>query len=188
MRLLCRPSSAFAAAFSLMLVGVPTTAIALNVGDTAPDFDLPEADGGNIRLSDHAGKVRLVNFWATWCEPCKDEMPQIEEDLQQVYGPDAFTAILLNQYDDIDVIREYKHGFLGLELTYPMGEDTFGAASAAYGVPGLPFNVIVDQSGIVQYVEFGFTKEDVIAKIQELLGVGVQSTTWGSIKARYTDR
>lgn len=178
----------FAIVLSALLVSFPPGALALNVGDTAPDFDLPEADGGNIRLSDHAGKVRLVNFWATWCEPCKVEMPQIEEDLQQVYGPDNFTAILLNQYDDIDVIREYKHGFLGLELTYPMGEDTFGEASGAYGVPGLPYNVIIDQEGIVQYIEFGFTKEDIISKVQELLGVSVKPATWGSIKARYSDR
>ncbi len=159
-------------------------AFGLTIGDPAAPFDVPEADGGNVSLAEHAGKVILLNFWASWCVPCLEEIPQIETDIHQVYGPDQFTAISMNEFDAFNIIGLYKHGLLGLDMTYPFGDDD-GTVFSAYGVSALPRNFIIDQEGIIQYDEAGFTKQDIIDKIEELLSsVGVQSTTWGSMKAR----
>lgn len=159
--------------------------LALSVGDTAPAFDVPETDGGNVALADHAGKVILLNFWASWCEPCKEELPQIEQEIHQVYGPDRFTAIALNKFDDLITIGLYKHTLLGVDFSFPFGQDEDGSVTAAYDAENLPHNFVIDHEGVVQYIEFGFTKAAVIAKIEELLeGVAVQSTSWSSIKAQ----
>ncbi|MAE72107.1 MAG: hypothetical protein CME06_16770 [Gemmatimonadetes bacterium] len=159
-------------------------ALGVTVGDPAPPFDVPEADGGNVSLAEHAGKVILLNFWASWCGPCLEEIPQIETDIHQVYGPDQFTAISMNEFDALSIIGLYKHGLLGLEMTYPFGDDD-GTVFSAYGVSALPRNFIIDQDGIIRYDEEGFTKQEIIDLIEELLAsVAVQSTTWGSMKAR----
>ncbi len=166
----------------LLLSGTPASA--LEVGDPAPAFSHPEADGGTISLADQAGKVVLLNFWASWCGPCKEEIPEIETDIQQVYGPNSFTAISLNKFDDLETIGLYKHVLLGLDISYPFGHDEFGATSAAYEASSvLPYNYLIDHQGIVQYKEFGFSKAEIIAKIEELLEMSVQNTSWGTMKA-----
>ncbi len=156
---------------------------AIGIGDTAPDFDIPEADGGRVTLSEHLGKVVLLNFWASWCGPCKEELPVIETDFQQVYGPDDFTAISVNQFDALAIIALYKHGLLGEEMTFPFGHDEFGTVFSDYSVSALPRNFLIDQDGIITWTEEGFTESIWKQKIEELLGVGVQSTSWGALKA-----
>jgi thiol-disulfide isomerase/thioredoxin len=182
-----RPSRPLLHALFTTLAGA-SIATALNVGDAAPPFDLAEADGGQVSLAANAGKVILLNFWASWCDPCKEEMPHIQEDIQDVYGPDLFTAISLNKFDNLTVIGLYKHGLLGVDFTYPFGYDEGGDVSDDYDAGSvLPHNFIIDQQGVVQYVEAGFTETAIIAKIEELLSVDVQSLSWSDLK-RSRDR
>jgi peroxiredoxin len=118
----------------------------LGVGRPAPDFSFPGLDGKIVRLSDHRGKVVLVNVWATWCRPCVEEMPSMQK-LYQKFKDDGF-EILAVSIDDQGagvVIPFMQHH----KLTFPALIDSEGTIRARYGVAGVPESFIVDQQGFL---------------------------------------
>ncbi|MES4785782.1 MAG: TlpA family protein disulfide reductase, partial [Nitrospiraceae bacterium] len=111
----------------------------------APSFSLPGLEGQMMDSSALRGKVVLVNFWATWCGPCKEEMPALER-LQQVLPKDAFAVIAITT----DQQREALRGFAELlGLSFPLLLDESKDVSAAFGVRALPTTVIIDREGHV---------------------------------------
>lgn len=111
----------------------------------APEFTLPLFTGGTLRLSDLRGKVVLVNFWASWCIPCRQEAPYLEQ-AWQTYRAGGFVLVGVNVWDtDRDArayIREFNH-------TFPNGFDRSGAVAIAYGVRGVPESYFVDRAGTI---------------------------------------
>ena len=132
-------------------VNLPVSAA---VGFTAPDFELVDIKDEKVKLSDLRGKIVVLNFWATWCEPCKVEMPYFEE-LYQSERSDL--AILGVNFDEPpDQVKQFVDEF---QLSFPILLDPGGEVQNLYRVRGYPTTLIVDQQGIVQFHHIGLITE-----------------------------
>ena len=126
------------------------------VGATAPSFELPaQAGGSKASLSEGSGKVTIVDFWATWCEPCEDSFPHYQKMLEQHAG--ELVIVGVSEDDKPDGIAAFakKTG-----AKFPLGWDDGKSVSAQYHPPSMPTSYMIDRSGIVRYVHVGFHKGD----------------------------
>jgi thiol-disulfide isomerase/thioredoxin len=119
----------------------------------APGFALPDMDGERHRLADYRGKVILVNFWATWCPPCRREMPALEA-LYLKYREQGLVVLAINQWEDADHVFAYM-GQLNVFPTFPVLFDPESRVSADYGVKGLPTSFLIDREGNLLYRAIG---------------------------------
>jgi peroxiredoxin len=121
-------------------------------GHEAPDFALKSSTGQNLRLSEFRGDVVMINFWATWCGPCRQEMPHLD-DLYARYQRVGFNLLGVNIDDDsgraMDMIEE-------LGLNFPVLFDARKEVSELYEVEAMPVTVIVDREGTVRHVHHGY--------------------------------
>jgi peroxiredoxin len=111
----------------------------------APDFTVPGLTGGPLRLADFRGRVVLLNFWATWCPPCREEMPSMER-LYQRYRERGFTILALSVDRNVAAIPGFVDGF---RLTFPIGLDPESTVATLYRVRALPTTVVIDRAGQV---------------------------------------
>lgn len=135
-------------------------------GHPAPDFELKNLDGETIRLADYQGKPVIINFWATWCGPCRAEMPEIQEI--SVENADDLIVIGVNNTatDNEDLIVEFVQEF---GVTFPIVLDEDGKTVETYKVIGLPMTVFIDKDGVVNEVFTGpVNKAYIQSKIPEL--------------------
>jgi thiol-disulfide isomerase/thioredoxin len=139
--------------------------VGVAVGESAPPFSLPQWEGATLNLQDYRGRVVILNFWATWCTPCKAEMPLLE-DIAQRYG-NQVVVIAVNYGDD----PGYMGPFLEkMQLSYPIVLDRDLVVARQYQVVALPTTYILDAEGRIQAKVFGpLTGEWVIEKLQTLL-------------------
>src|SRR6266508_3610415 len=123
------------------------------VGDAAPDKELASLDGsGEGELADYRGSWVLVNFWASWCDPCRDEAPALES-FQQAHQGEGFTVLGINLDDTTDDAREFV-GEYG--LTYPQLRDGDGRERRdAYGMTGFPESFLIDPDGDIALIRRG---------------------------------
>lgn len=122
----------------------------LEVGQPAPDFELRTFDGQTVRLSSLRGRTVLINFWASWCGPCRLEMPEFER-LWQERGPRGDLAIVAVNAAAQDTPGEARAFAREQGLTFTVAFDTAeGAVVARYGVRGLPSSFFVDRDGILR--------------------------------------
>ena len=120
-------------------------------------------------LHDYRGKVVLINFWATWCPPCRKEMPALEA-LYQKLGSESFAVLAVNQWEDADHVFAYT-GDLNVFPTFPILFDPESAISEKYGVKGLPTSFLIDKKGQLVYRAVGgrdFDHAEVERLIREL--------------------
>ena len=121
-------------------------------GKLAPDFALKSSTGENLRLSEFRGDVVMINFWATWCGPCRQEMPLLDE-LYARYERVGFSLLGVNIDDDsgraMDMIEE-------LGVNFPVLFDARKEVSKLYEVEAMPVTVIVDRTGTVRYIHHGY--------------------------------
>ncbi len=120
----------------------PTTSTSTSQ-PTAPDFTVPSLDGGKVSLSDFRGKYVLLNFWASWCPPCKAEMPELHAYYKS-YQDRGFTLLAINVNDDPSSAAAFiqANGF-----TFPVGLDTNGRVFGSYGGSALPTSFLIDPDG-----------------------------------------
>ncbi len=118
----------------------------------APDFALKSASGENIRLSELRGQVVMINFWASWCGPCRQEMPHLEA-LYQRYEPLGFALLGVNVEKDR---RKADKMLADLSLSFPVLFDSRNEVSELYEVIAMPSTVIIDRSGKVRHVHHGY--------------------------------
>ena len=138
-------------------------------GQLAPDFELASLEGKNTKLSDFRGKAVLLNFWATWCGPCKIEMPWFVE-LQKEYGPQGFQIVGVAMDDDAsaeDIAKFAKQ--LGVNYPVLLGKESVGQSYGGVGV--LPTTYFIDREGKLVAREFGLQSRSVfVDHIKEALG------------------
>jgi thiol-disulfide isomerase/thioredoxin len=143
-----------AAAIAALCVATRGT-LAAAIGDAAPAFILPTAEGRTISLEHLRGQVVYVDFWASWCGPCRRSFPWMNE-LQQRYGGRGVTIIAIN----LDAKREDADRFLRqYPATFAVVYDGTGAAPRAYDVKAMPSSYIVDPGGRIAAIEHGFRDE-----------------------------
>lgn len=119
----------------------------VGLGDPAPVSPLPRLEGGGAEsLTDYRGRWVLVNFWASWCEPCKEEAPELER-FQRQYGGADFTVLGIDSRDLSGDGRAFVEAY---GLTYPQLRDGDGAAAKEYGTTGVPENFLIDPGGRVR--------------------------------------
>jgi peroxiredoxin len=120
----------------------------LTVGNVAPDFELPTLDGKSVRLSDFRGKVVFLNFWATWCKPCREEMPSMEV-LNKNFEKDGL-VILAVSIDRVTTKKDIPPFVKSLNLTFPVLVDSWGQTDKPYKLMGVPESYIIDKDGILR--------------------------------------
>lgn len=134
------------------------------IGRPASAFTLALFDGGTIRLTDLRGKVVFVNFWASWCPPCRTEAPVLEEAWQKLKGTDV-VFVGIDTQDKEEAARDFLEQFA---ITYPNGRDPGGKIAIDYGIWGLPESFFIDGEGRITYKHVGAIGWDtLLAKIDE---------------------
>lgn len=135
----------------------------------APDFMLSSLDGSPVRLSDLKGQVVLVNIWATWCPPCRAEMPTIQTVYEQ-YHDKGFTVLAVDQDEAPRVVAAFMNEN---KLTFPALLDTGNRVGWAYQATALPSSFFIDKQGVIRTVYRGPMPRSVIAgTVEQLLNEG----------------
>lgn len=136
----------------LSIFTVSTLASSGLAGQPAPDFALKSASGENLRLSEYRGDVVMINFWATWCGPCRQEMPLLD-DLYSRYQRVGFQLLGVNIDDDS---RRAMQMVEDLGVNFPVLFDESKEVSRLYQVEAMPVTLILDRSGTVRHVHLGY--------------------------------
>jgi peroxiredoxin len=131
---------------------------------TAPAFALRDIDGKMHRLSDYRGKLVILNFWATWCPPCRDEMPSMERARQKSQG-DNIVILAVNVGEDEATIFEFTGSY---PVEFPLLMDNAGQTVKRYPVTGLPTTYIIDPRGKVSHRAIGSREWDHPSILDEL--------------------
>jgi peroxiredoxin len=153
----------------VLILGVLLTGFAWSAIDKgAPEFSLPDSAGNSIALEDYAGQVVLINFWASWCGPCRQEMPLLEA-LHQRYEPLGFTMLGVNVEEDSAAADKF---LATTSVSFPILYDRKNEVSKLYDVIAMPSTVILDREGNLRYVHHGYEpgyENDYQDQIRELL-------------------
>ena len=142
----------------------------LVVGMTAPDFRLPDLQGKTQRLSDYRGKVVFLNFWATWCKPCKEEMPSMQVLWENLKSRDF--VMLAVSMDRVTTTKDIPSFVESLKLSFPILTDSWGQTDMRYKLMGVPETYIIDQNGVLREKVIGprdWTRPESIETIVALL-------------------
>ncbi len=134
-----------------LVVAETPQAVSPTSRDPAPGFTLGTLDGQVVSLSDYRGQRVLINFWATWCPPCRFEMPAIES-VYRGYSDRDFVVLGVNLEESPRTVQPFVKE---LGLSFPILMDTDGEAAMLYGVRGLPTSVFVDRDGMVAMRHIG---------------------------------
>lgn len=139
---------------NVLLVGilVASLAVAKDMSGPAPDFTLKSNSGENLKLSEFRGDVVLINFWASWCGPCRQEMPLLD-DLYQRYNPIGFTILGVNVEENPDQAMQLLKE---VPVSFPVLFDTQNSVSRLYNLVGMPSTMIVDRDGNIRYQHFSY--------------------------------
>lgn len=137
--------------------------------EAAPDFTMNDADGNAVSLSDFLGKPIVINFWATWCPPCKSELPTFDA-AYAAYGEDV-QFIMLNLTDGYrDTVDSVKTFVSDGGYTFPVYYDTALEGANAYSAYSIPMTVFIDTDGAVTYTKIGIISESLLtAKIEAMI-------------------
>ena len=142
----------FSASLASVLLATPIAALAVDAGQPAPNFALPTAQGSTVALQSMRGQVVYVDFWASWCGPCRRSFPWMNE-MQQKYGGKGLAIVAVN----VDKKRADAEKFLAqLPASFPVVYDEAGITPSTFGVKGMPSSYLIDTRGNVVFVERGF--------------------------------
>jgi thiol-disulfide isomerase/thioredoxin len=127
------------------------SAIPVQVDFAAPKLDLTDLSGKHVSLNDYLGKVILVNLWATWCPPCREEMPTLETFFEK-HKQDDFVLIAIDQEETLDVVTPFVKEF---GLTFPVWLDINYLAEREFNTANLPSSYVIDRNGRVRLMWIG---------------------------------
>lgn len=143
---------------SAMLAAMLTTggASAIAIKENAPDFTLKTLEGSNLRLEEYRGQVVLLNFWASWCGPCRQEMPILDR-LHQRYEDTGFAVLGVNVEGKAKPAQEIVDK---TNVTFPVLIDQAQATSKLYNLQAMPSTVVIDRDGVIRYIHRGYKPGD----------------------------
>ncbi|MBA1148101.1 TlpA family protein disulfide reductase [Ectothiorhodospiraceae bacterium WFHF3C12] len=145
-----------ALAVIMLALAFSGAALALSKNEPAPGFTLKSNSGDNVKLSELRGQVVMVNFWASWCGPCRQEMPLLDA-LHQRYKSLGFTVLGVNVEEDPAAARDLLDE---VPVSFPILFDSSNRVSEAYEVDAMPSTVILDRDGNVRYIHKGYVPGD----------------------------
>jgi len=141
--------------FSLA-IAVPGISLAAELNSPAPDFTLKSLSGKNLKLSEMSGNVVLINFWASWCGPCREEMPLLNA-LHSKYEALGFTVLGINVEEDVNGANSFLDNF---PVDFPILLDSSNEVSKQYKVIAMPTTVLVDRDGNMRFLHEGYKSGD----------------------------
>lgn len=141
---------------SLVLGWQANLAWAVSLDQVAPDFTLRSLSGENLRLQEYRGKVVLINFWASWCGPCRQEMPILDR-IHKRYEPAGFTVLGVNVEGEQDKARKIADR---LDVSFPLLFDVGQQVSEDYALKSMPYTVLVDRDGQIRFIHHGYKPGD----------------------------
>ena len=130
--------------------------VGLERGNLAPDFEVTTLNGEQVRLSDYRGERIMLNFWATWCPPCRAEMP----DMQKLYEEEDVTILAVNMTEtesNIEAVGTFVDDY---ELTFPILMDETSDVMTSYKIQAYPTSYMIDSNGRIQHVSLGAMNHD----------------------------
>jgi cytochrome c biogenesis protein CcmG/thiol:disulfide interchange protein DsbE len=155
------------AAVGLALTLLAASAQALDAGAKMPEIGLSDLSGKPVSLASLAGKVVVIDFWATWCAPCKEELPVLQK-LHKKYGSQGLVIVGVSVDKDAANLPDFLKK---LVVTFPIVHDANHAVTGRYAPPRMPSSYIVDRKGIVKYVHGGFRADDAAVFEKQIQGL-----------------
>lgn len=132
---------------------LPSSGGPVIVGDKAINFTLNNLDGTPVQLSDHLGQPIILNFWASWCAPCRIEMPELQA-LQTQYASEGLTILAINQGETAETARAFFFDEMGLTFTNPLLDENTAVAQE-YGIRNLPTTIFINSQGQITAIHRG---------------------------------
>jgi peroxiredoxin len=142
-------------------------------GKAAPDFTLKTIDGKEIKLSDQKGDVVVVDFWATWCPPCRESLPHLQKvSADKELAGKGLKVFAVDAQEELNAIQTF---LTKNKLTFTVPMDTDGSAMKAYGVQGIPTTVIIGRDGVVQKAFVGYGGEESAKQIDAAIEAALKA-------------
>ena len=141
----------------------------LQPGLPAPDFVFPGLDGKTVRLADYKGKVVFLNIWATWCPPCREEMPSMEKLYKELKGEDFEILAVSIDASGAKAVAPFMKEY---HLSFPVLLDPEGTIKTLYGTTGVPESFIIDKEGMIEQIIIGpmdWATPDVVRFFRDLI-------------------
>ena len=135
----------------------PEDATLIKEGMEAPDFTVEMFDGSTVKLSDLKGKVVLLNFWATWCPPCRAELARVEKDIIEKFKGKEFVFLPISRGEKREDVAAFREK---MSYTFPMGLDTDQSIYSKYAVTYIPRNFLIDKDGKVVLASVGYDEAE----------------------------
>ena len=132
-------------------------------GSIAPDFTVPMTNGKRINLESLRGRVVLVNFWATWCPPCREELARVENDILKRFSQEHFVFLPIARGEDYNKVEAFR---MRMGYKFPMGYDADQSIYHRYATNYIPRNFLVDRNGRVVYVGVGYEREEFVEMLK----------------------
>lgn len=149
-------SKAGSLAVLALSLALPASVYGVGVQDSAPDFTLKSLEGSNLRLEEYRGQVVLLNFWASWCGPCRQEMPLLDR-LHHRYEDTGFAVLGVNVEGEVAPAQEIVDK---TNVTFPILIDDGQKVSELYNLQAMPSTVVIDRDGVVRYIHLGYKPGD----------------------------
>lgn len=141
----------------------------VKVGDDVPEFVVEMFDGQKINIKDLKGKIVLINFWATWCPPCQEELKRVQKEIIDRFKGKDFVFLAISREESKEQVKKFRERN---EYTFPMGLDPERKIYSKFATATIPRNFIIDKKGKIVEIEVGYTKEafaKMIEKLERLL-------------------
>ena len=143
----------------------PEQATIVNDGMVAPDFELTMFDGSVVKYADLKGKVVLLNFWATWCPPCRAELARVEKDIIEKFKGEDFVFLPVSRGEKKETVAAFREK---MGYTFPMGLDTDSSIYKKYAETYIPRNFLIGKDGKVVKASVGYDEAEFAELIKEI--------------------
>lgn len=152
-------------ASGMLITGCSTSVEVPEIGKAAPSFQLTDIDGQSVSLSDFQGEPVLLNFWATWCGPCRMEMPYIQE-VHNRWSEQGLVVLAVNIGESLTTVEGFIQDY---SLSFPVLLDLEGNVAERYNIRGIPATYFIDSGGVIRDIQIGAFRS--VAEIENILSM-----------------